>query len=76
MMLIGHLGSIEGFVFVAPPLDAEDTAERSVRDLVLPLILQSRLIMMMPGDFDFKDADDVFVNNDDTAIISFQTVTG
>ena len=40
MMLIGHLGSIEGFVLVAPPLDAEDAAECSVRDLVLPLVLQ------------------------------------
>ena len=66
-----HLCSIEGFVLVAPPLDTEDTAKCSVRDLVLPLILQSRLIMMMPG-----DDGDVFDNNDDTAIISFKTVTG
>ena len=46
-MLDAHLGSIEGFVLVAPPLDAEDAAERSVRDLVLSLVLQSRLIMIM-----------------------------
>ena len=43
----------------------------------VPLILQSRLIMMMmSGDFNFKDADDVFDTDDDTAIISFKTATG